>query len=224
MKATDPIRLQQGFTLVEVILALGLTAMLLGLLSTGVYVVADDWNRNSDVLDESLDESLAILQIDRALHGAFPHSYTNEETLAREIYFIGENDYLSWVSTVSPQRNAGLTAWEMYSVDDEGVYLTLVPAFSDNPDQRLGNTEPVLLLANYTMEINYLYEDLNDTKLWTDEWIGNEELGLPLAVYIYFIPLDAREDDKPELEIVARIKNNTHRSISPLQPGPGLRL
>lgn len=215
---------QNGFTLVEIILALGLTAMLLGLLSTGVYLVADDWNRNSDILDESLDEALAVLQIDRALHGAFPHSYTNEETLAREIYFLGENDYLSWVSTVSPQRNPGLTVWELYSVDDEGVYLSLAPAFSDNPDERLSNTEPVLLLANYSIEVNYLYEDLNETKEWTDEWIGSEELALPLAVYVHFIPLDERADDKQELEIVAPIKNNQHRRIRPLGPGPGLRL
>ena len=56
-------RQESGFTLIEVILALGLTAMLLGLLSTSVFIVAEDWNRNSDVLDESLDEALAILQI-----------------------------------------------------------------------------------------------------------------------------------------------------------------
>ena len=61
-----------GFTLIEVMLALALTAMLLGLLSTGVFIVAEDWNRNTDVLDETLDEALAVLQIDRALHGAFP--------------------------------------------------------------------------------------------------------------------------------------------------------
>ena len=105
-----------GFTLIEVILALGLTSLILGLLSTGVFLVADDWNRNSDVLDQSLDEALSILQIDRSLHGAFPHSFTNEETLSRQLFFTGEDDYLSWVSTVSPQRSAGLTTWELYSV------------------------------------------------------------------------------------------------------------
>ena len=206
---------QTGFTLVEIILSLGLTALLLGLLSSGVYIVADDWNRNSDVLDKSLDQALAVLQIDRALHGAFPHSYTNFDTLGREIYFHGEDDYISFVSTVSPQRSPGLTVWEMYSVADEGVYLSLVPAFSDNPTQRLSESEPILVLENYTAEFSYLYQDLNENRLWIDEWLGEEELSLPLAVYVRFVPERDFVDVNEELEIVARIKNNLHRSIRP---------
>jgi general secretion pathway protein J len=206
---------QAGFTLVEIILSLGLTALLLGLLSSGVFIVADNWNRNSDVLDKSLDQALAVLQIDRALHGAFPHSYTNADTLGREIYFHGEDDYLSFVSTVSPQRSPGLTVWEMYSVADEGVYLSLVPAFSDNPTQRLSESEPILILENYTAEFSYLYQDLNENRLWIDEWLGEEQLSLPLAVYVHFVPERDFEDVNEELEIVARIKNNQHRSIRP---------
>jgi len=206
---------QIGFTLVEIILSLGLTALLLGLLSSGVYIVADDWNRNSDGLDKSLDQALAVLQIDRALHGAFPHSYTNFDTLGREIYFQGEDDYISFVSTVSPQRSPGLTVWELYSVADEGVYLSLVPAFSDEPTERLSESEPILILENYTAEFSYLYQDLNENRLWTDEWFGEEELALPLAVYVRFLPQRDFEGVNEELEIVARIKNNQHRSIRP---------
>ena len=212
VKQTDK---QTGFTLVEIVLSLGLTALLLGLLSSGVYIVADDWNRNSDVLDKSLDQALAVLQIDRALHGAFPHSYTNFDTLGREIYFHGEDDYLSFVSAVSPQRSPGLTVWEMYSVANEGVYLSLVPAFSDNPTQRLSESEPILVLENYTAEFSYLYQDLNENRLWIDDWLGEEQLSLPLAVYVHFVPERDFEDVNEELEIVARIKNNQHRSIRP---------
>ena len=212
VKQTDK---QTGFTLVEIVLSLGLTALLLGLLSSGVYIVADDWNRNSDVLDKSLDQALAVLQIDRALHGAFPHSYTDFDTLGREIYFHGEDDYLSFVSAVSPQRSPGLTVWEMYSVADEGVYLSLVPAFSDDPTQRLSKSEPILVLENYTAEFSYLYQDLNENRLWIDEWLGEEALSLPLAVYVRFVPERDFEDVNEELEIVARIKNNQHRSIRP---------
>tara|TARA_B110000483_G_scaffold89242_1_gene110147 strand:- start:1163 stop:1789 length:627 start_codon:yes stop_codon:yes gene_type:complete len=201
--------------LVEVVLALALTSLILGLLSTGVYIVSEDWNRNSDVLDQSLDDALVILQIDRALHGAFPHSFTDEENLSRQIYFIGEDDHLTWVSTVSPQRNAGLTAWELYSEGKLGVQLSLVPAFSDDPTERLSQSEPQLVLEGYSIEFAYLFDDLDERKVWRDEWLGEEMLGLPLAVYVNLIPFAKYEDSKQPIEIIARIKNNNHRSIRP---------
>ncbi len=201
-----------GFTLIEVVLAMGLTTLLLGLLSTSVFIVAGDWNRNSNSLDENLDLSLALLQVDRSLHGAFPHSYTNEETLNRQIYFTGENDSLSWVSTVSPQRSSGLTAWELFAVTGEGVYLKLAPAFSDNPSLRLNESNPVLLFPGYDLELSYLYEELDQNKVWTDRWEAQDLLSLPLAVYARLVP---NIDINDEFEIIARIRNSEHRSIRP---------
>lgn len=202
---------QKGFTLIEVILALALTTLLLGLLSTGVYIVAEDWNRNTNVLDESLDEALVVLQVDRALHGVLAHSYTNLQTLSRQIYFIGEDDELSFVSTVSPQREAGLTAWNL-SNDAEGVYVKLVPAYADNPQERLDDSEGTLLLPNYSVEFRYLYEDTADSHQWIDEWRGEELQQLPFAVYVRFEPDD---DDGEILEIVAPIRAYRHRQITP---------
>lgn len=201
-----------GFTLIEIILALALTTMLLGLLSSGVFIIARDWNRNSDQLDQELDEALAILQIDRALQGAFPHSYTNEETLSRQIYFDGLDTELRWVSTVSPQRTSGLMTWELYAERGEGVYLTLVPAFSDNPTERLEQAEPQLVLPGYQVTFRYLFADQNEINSWRDEWDGEELSGLPLAVYVRF---DHEERETEPLEIVARVRANQHRSIRP---------
>ena len=204
-----------GFTLVEVMLALGLTALILALLSSGVYIVAEDWNRNSDTLDGYLDEALVVHQLDRALHGAFPHSFTNEETISRQLYFVGEDDYLSWVSSVSPQRSPGLTTWELYS-DGTGVFLSLVPAFSDDPRGRLSQAEPRLILPGYEIEFSYLFEDLDQSKVWRDEWVAEETLSLPLAVHVNLIPMREFETTKEPIEILAQIKSNQHRSIRPL--------
>lgn len=204
----------RGFTLIEIILALGLTTLLLGLLSTGMYIVAEDWNRNADVLDETLDEALAVLQVDRALHGIMPHSYTNIQTLSREIFFEGEDDELAFVSTVSPQREPGLTAWRLSNVRDEGVYVTLVPAFADNPQERLDDAEGSLLLPGYSVSFNYLYEDNFNIQQWTDKWIGRELLQLPFAVYVRFEPFS---EEQELLEVVAPIRAYRHRQISPNQ-------
>jgi len=206
-------RPMSGFTLIEVILALSLTTMLLGLLSTGVFVVARDWNQNSDVLDRSLDEALSILQIDRALHGAFPHSYVNRDVNTRHVYFVGEDDALSWVSTVSPQRTPGLMAWELFNEPD-GVYLTLAPAFSDNPDERLAQAEPALILPGYEASFSYLYDEANLTRQWRDEWLAEEFQSLPLAVYVRFTA-NNRSENLEEFEVVARIANNQHRNLRP---------
>jgi hypothetical protein len=95
------------------------------------------------------------------------------------------------------------------------VYLSLVPAYSDDPTQRLSQSEPRLILEGYDIEFAYLFEDLNERKVWQDEWTGEEMLGLPLAVYVNLTPFAEFEDTKEPIEIVARIKNNQHRSIRP---------
>ena len=210
---------QRGFTLIEVLLALALTALLLTLLSTGMYVVARDWDENTDRLDAKLDESLAILQIERALIAAFPHSFNSTETLLREVYFDGEDDRLRWVSTVSPQRLAGLTAWSIDAVSGEGIGVRTAPAFSDDPSARLDNVETRIILPGYDLEISYLREPNALTREWTDEWLGSEQGALPLAVHILFRATGAEGND---YDLIAPIKARRHRSIMSNSLGAGL--
>ena len=218
---------QRGFTLIEVLLALSLTALLMTLLSTGMYVVARDWNDNTERLDAKLDESLAILQIERALIAAFPHSFNSTETLLREVYFDGEDNRLRWVSTVSPQRLPGLTAWSIEVVPGggigggigEGIGVRTAPAFSDDPTARLDNVEPRIILPGYDLEISYLREPNALTREWTDEWLGSEQGALPLAVHILFRATGAEGSD---YDLIAPIKAWRHRSIMPNSLGAGL--
>ena len=205
-------RQQRGFTLIEVLLALALTALLLSLLSGGMYLVSRDWNNSADDLDSQLDDALIILQIERALLASFPHSVNNNETLLREIYFLGEDDRVSWVSVVSPQRQPGLTAWALESSAD-GVTLRLAPAFADSPDARLEESEARLILPDYDLELSYLRETNEFTREWLDEWEGSEIAALPLAVHALF---RARDDTvQQDYEVVAPIKAWRHRSIMP---------
>lgn len=205
-----------GFTLLELLIALSLTAMLLTMLTAGVYGVVRDWDNNAAGLENSLEETVAILQIERALQGAFPHSYRDPETLGRHVYFDGEAQSLSWVSTVSPQRASGLTAWRISADSDDGLTLQLAPALTDNPDIRLDDARAVSVLSGYDLQIQYLFETVDFERQWRDEWDGSELQSLPMAVHVKLLPLD-RNTNKPTLDIVAPIMATLHRSIQPAQ-------
>jgi general secretion pathway protein J len=206
---------QRGFTLLEIVIAMTLTAMLLGMLSAGLYSVVNDWKRETSTLDSGLDQALSVLQLDRVLQAAFPHTYVDPERLARFVYFQGEADGVSFVSTVSPQRESAMMAWQLISSRDDGVQLKLTPAFSDNPNERLDALEPVALLPHYTAELRYLVQKNSDTKEWLDKWDGTERQSLPIAVHIKFTPIDQNSKEQV-LEIVAPIRVWRNPDIEPL--------
>lgn len=206
----------RGFTLLELMLALSLTALLLTLLSAGVYGVVRDWDNNQEGLDATLDQTVAMLQIERALQGAVAHSYQDPDTLGRFIFFRGESDRLSWVSTVSPQRGAGLTAWRLESGPRDGVRLRLAPAFSDDPGQRLQAARERSLLPGYTAGFRYLFEQGDGERVWRDTWDGEQRQALPLAVHVLLTPVGRSARDRDAvLDIVAPVFANTHRRINP---------
>lgn len=206
----------RGFTLLELMLALSLTAMLLTLLSAGVYGVVRDWDNNQEGLDAALDQTVAMLQIERALQGAAPHSYRDPDALARFIFFQGESDRLGWVSTVSPQRDTGLMAWRLESVPGDGVSLRLAPALSDDPTERLEAAPVRSLLPGHEATFRYLFEQGDGQRVWRETWSGEERQGLPLAVHVRLMPQsDDGRDRGAGLDIVAPVFANTHRSINP---------
>jgi general secretion pathway protein J len=209
---------QRGFTLLELLLSMTLTALLLGILSAGIYGVVNDWQDESAGLETELDQALALLQLERALQGAFPHTYVNRERLSRFIYFNGEAERLRFVSTASPQRQTGLTAWELYQDAERGVLLRLAPAFSDDPTARLEAARPVSLLPGYRLRLHYLVQRGFDEKEWLDAWDAAELQSLPLAVWIEFLPQDRRDERAETLELLAPIRAWRHTDIEPNLP------
>ena len=205
---------QAGFTLLEIMVSMTLTAMLLGMLSAGIYTVVNDWQNETSVLDETLDKSLVLLQLERALFAAFPHSYLDRDRFARFVYFYGDENEMRWVSAVSPQRRLGLTAWRLTSDPDEGLQLTLTPAYSDNPDTRFEELQPTTILGNYTAEFRFLVQRNEEEKEWLDEWLGEEMQSLPIAVHVILTPIDESLDEEV-LEVLAAIRTWRNENIEP---------
>jgi len=210
---------QTGFTLLELLIALSLSAIVMLILAMGMNTVLKEWTRSGNVLDDSLDKVLVLLQIERALEGSFPHLYMDREENKKYIFFEGEEMQLAWVSFVSPGRQPGLTAWQLLPGDGgTGIQIHVVLAFASDPTERLKeHATKVTVLEGYKVSFEYLYVDekIEQETEWLKEWSAKKLQGLPHAVRVL---LESDNDTEQSLEIIAVIRAHEHEKISPIKP------
>jgi len=208
-----------GFTLLELLIALSLSTLVMLVLAGGMNIVLKNWIRSSNALEESLDNVLVLLQIERALAGAFPHTYLDQDEKKTYIFFEGEEDKMAWVSTVSPGRQAGMMAWQLLPNKDEtGMEIRIVPAYASDPTERLEEHASVITaLEGYKASFEYLYVDekIEDDSKWESKWAAKELQGLPHAVRIL---LESQKDEQESVEIIAVILAHQHQTIRPIKP------
>jgi general secretion pathway protein J len=194
------------------LIAMTLSVMVMVTLAMGMYVVTKDWQRTGDRLEASLDDSLIILQLERALEAAFPHTYLDREKNIRVIFFEGDQEQLSWISTVSPGQGNELSLWQIKpGKKNKGLILTVLPALAGNPTERLEKAEGIDILSDYQIRLEYVYYQDRfgeiETK-WTEDWSileWDSERGqarLPSGVRVLF---EHQEDAERSVEIIAPI-------------------
>jgi general secretion pathway protein J len=206
---------QRGFTLLEVLIAMTLSVILLAIVTAGMRSVVDEWQeRSSGPFEDRVDAGLILLQIERALLGSEPHSYIDQDTLEQNVFFVGTEESVTWISSVSPQARQQLTAWQLIGTERDGVVLKSVPAFAGNPLERLEETTGSLILPDFELVAAYLDIDDVDRPDWLDEWDGVEYQLLPMAVRLRLIPPVESDDD--EIELVVPLLHRQHESIAPV--------
>lgn len=215
----SPFTISTGFTLLELLIALTLSTLVMLMLAMGMNSVLKEWTRSSNRIDDSLDKVLVLLQIERALEGAFPYTYRDRDENKKFIFFEGEEEKIAWISTVSPGRNSGFMAWQLLPNNDEtGVEIRLVPALAGDPTERLEEHATTLTaLEGYKAYFEYLYVDKKieeDTK-WLKKWSAKKLQGLPHAVRVR---LESDSGIQDSLEIVAVIEAHEHKRIRPIKP------
>ncbi|OUD14127.1 PulJ/GspJ family protein [Thioflexithrix psekupsensis] len=212
MKPISSLVLTRAFTLLELLIAITLSVMVMMTLAMGMYIVTQDWQRTGDRLESSLDDSLIILQLERALESAFPHTYLEREKNVRIVFFEGNKEQLSWVSTVSPGQGNELSVWNIKpGKKNEGLILTVLPALAGNPTERLEKAEGIEILSDYEVRFSYIYfqDSLGEIETkWADDWSilewDNErgQARLPAGVRVLF---EHREESERSVEIIAPI-------------------
>jgi general secretion pathway protein J len=170
-----------GFTLVEVLLALSIGAALLIVVFGGVRAGLAAWGRGEARAmalehDRSLDQMLR-----RAVAGAFSYRGGRIQAGASGVLFEGRPDSMTLV-TASPPIPASLpiafTAVHI-SRDERGLAVRQLALPSAEPVERAAAvlTDPAVL----SLRLRYLGEEAD---AWIDRWETGKEDGLPRAVEI----------------------------------------
>lgn len=213
-------RLQPAFTLLELLIALTLSTFVVLILAASMRIVLKDWERASGHLDDNLDQALVMLQLERALTGAFPHAYRKEKDNQKLIFFLGEEDSVAWASTVSPGHKNGLTLWQLSPAEDTGVDIRIVPALSGDPTENLADATSITVFEGYEASFEYLYVDkkIADDSEWVKTWSAEKWQSLPSAVRMRLEKKTTDQDAESTLEMIAMILAHEHPTIRRRKP------
>lgn len=209
------LRHTKGFTLLELLIALSLSAILMTVLVTGLSQISSDWEKQGEKLEQKIDESLLLLQLEKAILGTFPYRF-REHSLAQEtLFFEGGKSKLSWVSTASPDHNNSLTLWHLEADQDNGFRLTVLPAYPGNLHKQLETAQteqkhPMIFFKDYKVSMHYLVVTTNQKKNWQTSFSGTDKNEFPLAVRIQFEQKENVSQQDMDFSVFSFIRSNAN--------------
>lgn len=168
-----------GFTLIEVLVALGIAAAALGITFGAVRVGLAAW-RQGEVRADSLQHTRSLVALlEQVVGGA--HPYRTGAGDSGRIIFEGEPDRLGLVTVAPVVPPAAPIAFVVIRLarEDQGLALRqgVLPA-----REPLERAEPVLRDPAVTA-LGFRYLRAEDGT-WNDRWNGADEQGLPAAVEV----------------------------------------
>ncbi|MEO1924433.1 MAG: prepilin-type N-terminal cleavage/methylation domain-containing protein [Gammaproteobacteria bacterium] len=178
-------RTDQGFTLIEVMIAMTLMSFMMVLLVSSLSTSAESWERGERKIDQVNENAVVHHFFQRYLSTAKPLSKNNEAGETR-FSFQGSSDSLQFVTgfPASASRK-GLQLFEVkWSGRDQArIQVTLSPYFSDMDEQTLVREEVTLITQVTGLNINYFVrETANEDGTWEDSW--QEKQFMPQLVKI----------------------------------------
>lgn len=173
-----------GFTLLELLLALGIVALLLVIVSGGLRVGLTAWQRGEERTAKLDRERSLVVLLEHGLAGAFPYRVTTETEPEPRILFDGRPDRLTFATLSPPLPMGPTTAFSAVrlSADDGGLGLRQQVLPNRVVLDRL---EPMLVDA-HTTAVRFRYLGL-DPESWQETWDITKEETLPRAVEITLV-------------------------------------
>jgi prepilin-type N-terminal cleavage/methylation domain-containing protein len=187
-----------GFTLLELLVAVSVLALLSLSIARGLHLGADSWSRaraRTAQASRLRDASRLITQLIAGATPAFAQPSPDDRTIA----FAGTDTQLALVTRLPPPLGTPLTAAARLFLQDGELTLAWHP---DLPRADGGGPLPDTMsrLARHIAAVHFAYQDQNAG--WHGEWTG--QTTLPHAIAITITDDDARRTSWPALIVETR--------------------
>ncbi len=188
-------RAEAAFTLIELVIALSLVAVLLTITFSGLRVGMAAW-RQGDARAEALQHGRSLNQLlVRALGGAHPYRVAAAGPDSDQPAFHGERDRLAFVTALPPIPLAAPIAFTAVALSRESAGLTIWEDALPNRDL-FARLAPVLVDPTVAaLQFRYFR---GEDRTWVERWDPSAEAGLPAAVEITIA-------DQPPLVVPIRV-------------------
>jgi general secretion pathway protein J len=181
----------RGFTLVELLLAITLLSILLGLAYGGLSASTKATDRGQDILEESSRLRLAHQFVHRQLNQILPMSFSNEEEEDMPVVFEGDARTIRYVSPMPGYLGfGGPQVQELKFVEGEnGRALVLSHALLQGFEESDLDARAPILLIDGIQGGGVRFQGLDEQgepAAWQDSWDETNILPLAVALQIDF--------------------------------------
>ena len=198
MKASGHPQNSFGFTLIEVVLALSIFA-LIGAVLYGAFSLSHSAIEKSQASFEDNQKLRSFTDLlGSYIRSAYPHRQSAQDTT---VFFDGQEDQLTFVSSISlAMGGRGMSkihvAWEAAEAGEGPIQLEEeVPVrLNVSDDLNPGGLRNDVVIQERVKELRFAYLDpKSEEEIWEERWDGREKLALPRAVRLSYRNQDGKE-------------------------------
>lgn len=201
----DSLKKERGFTLLELLIAISLLALLAVMMSSGLHFGVRVWEKNSVATSRLEKISLTQEFLRQAISKAYPHALKGDSPGKIKIDFHGQEHHLDFLTPMPEALGAAGLARMSLDVEESNTGSRLI--LSWRPE--LAPDDPTLdrhatLLANIA-EVSFSYfGSAKDTLSWTPDWDVQATLPALIRIHVSFRARDSRI--WPDLIVAPRLQ------------------
>jgi general secretion pathway protein J len=185
-------RAEAGFTLVELLAAIGLLSLVSVILLGGLHFGLKAWERGTTHTDRVDHVALVQSFLRRNIEDAYP--YFTAATAARgQIEFEGSSSSLRLLATTSQALSSGGRSRLSLTVARGRQGLDLIVEVTPELANNAGQAKKVLLANVQSVELAYFGRGRPEREaVWRDRWTGEPRLPDLVRIEVTFPPGDTR--------------------------------